>query len=852
MKKLLSALFVVLFATSAMAQTGLTCEDPIPVDKSYVGRVEADDELWYTAWTYDLPLHVYFSPDIDDSSWSPEVQIDFTCERGVYNDHKLDSVINILKVMGLELPVTFACDKVVRDGKVEWDLSIDERYRDQLTEYGLTHNIQAFVKVYFPDAGEIRLTPDMTFQNCMENGLYVNLGDTIDIAANDSATMLVLPYSEWKNDSIQFTWIGDEPARVWVAEEECQFTPNEASVYVKAKYDIDQNTPKKLYPADMKAAIKNWIGKGIFFGKVLSNGNGRLVVERIPLGEIQGDAVLLKHGESVQLQANDNQVYCFPKTWKSTEFLANTQYLMAMHVSNTPDFEPGDANVISKYAFSKEGNNRQLQLSVGDIASLAASATDDYLYVRFVCNKATTLTPSLWDISSCVANTVLIQSGESFANDADKVYRMDYSDWAGYAFNVAWDQRGVLDVHVSSFCDVKTTDTQKIQIISVPSRSSVDVPESDVASWATAVDADGFVYMRISSTRQGNVLFTSAKPAETDPEGPVTPDPEYVYESAAICFGETYEWNGQTLTESGKYTHTATAENGAVTITELTLTVYPQTPATTEEVTVEFGATYEWNGVTYVESGIYTITLQDENGCDYQATLVLTVLPETLYTTESAAICFGEAYDWNGTTYTESGEYTYTTIAANGADSIVTLQLTVYPQTPATTEEVTIEFGATYEWNGVVYEESGVYTITLQDENGCDYQATLVLTVLPEPVSPCVAASALLEPVAELTINLQNAVAIYRIDYQAWVASGVNLVWSGAAPLHTFVAKDCEFAVAIYHRDVVNYTEVPAEGNVVLSQSILSGLEQYVDADGYLYVRFLTEFEGQLTTELAE
>ena len=749
MKKLLSALFVVLFATSAMAQTGLTCEDPIPVDKSYVGRVEADDELWYTAWTYDLPLHVYFSPDIDDSSWGPEVQIDFTCERGVYNDHKLDSVINILKVLGLELPVTFACDKVVRDGKVEWDLSIDERYRDQLTEYGLTHNIQAFVKVYFPDAGEIRLTPDMTFQNCMENGHYVQLGETIQVAANDAEKMFVLPYSEWQNDSIRFVWIGDQPARVWVAEEECQFTPAVTSIYVKDTYDLDNQTVKKLYPDDMKAAIKNWIGKGIFFAKVISEGEGQLVVERIPLGEIQGDAVLLKHGESVQLQANDNQVYCFPKTWKSTEFLANTQYLMAMHVSNTPDFEPGDANVISKYAFSKEGNDRLLQLSAGDITALAASASDDYLYVRFVCNKATTLTPSLWNVSSSVAKTVLISSGETFTNSTDNViYRMLYSDWANYGFTVAWGQRGGLDVHVSSQSDFLLTDPTKLEIISVSARSSEYVTSDEVDSWATSIDEYGFVYVRVDASREGEITFTSDKPAETDPEGPVTPDPEYVYESAAICFGETYEWNGQTLTESGKYTHTATAENGAVTITELTLTVYPQTPATTEEVTVEFGATYEWNGV--------------------------------------------------------------------------------------------------------VYEESGVYTITLQDENGCDYQATLVLTVLPEPVSPCVAASTLLEPVAELTINLQNAVAIYRIDYQAWVASGVNLVWSGAAPLHTFVAKDCEFAVAIYHRDVVNYTEIPAEGNVVLSQSILSGLEQYVDADGYLYVRFLTEFEGQLTTELAE
>jgi hypothetical protein len=79
MKTIFSALFVVLFATSVMAQTGLTCNDPIPVDKSYTAQVNAGDELWYTASTWDLPMHVYFSPDIDNSTWGPEVQIDFTC-----------------------------------------------------------------------------------------------------------------------------------------------------------------------------------------------------------------------------------------------------------------------------------------------------------------------------------------------------------------------------------------------------------------------------------------------------------------------------------------------------------------------------------------------------------------------------------------------------------------------------------------------------------------------------------------------------------------------------------------------------------------------------------------------------
>ena len=803
MKHFFSALLVVFFATTMMAQTGLTCEDPIPVDKSYVGRVEADSELWYTASTWDLPLHVYFSPDVDDSQWSPEVQIDFTCQYGDYShDHKLDSVLNILKVLGITMPVEFMCDKVVRNGKVEWDLSIDERYRDQLTEYGLTHNIQAFVKVYFPDGGEIRLTPDMTFQNCMENGHYVQLGETIQIAANDAEKMLVLPYSEWQHDSIRFVWTGDKPARVWVAEEECQFTPVGTSVYVKDTFDLDQQTIKKLYPADMKDAIKNWAGKGVFFGKVISEGEGQLIVERIPLGAIQGDAILLKHGESVQLLANDNRVFCFPKGWQATEFLANTQYLMAMHVSNTPEFEPGDANVISKYAFRKENNQRELQLTKTDIASLATSATDDYLYVRFVCNRATSLTPSAWSVEACLNRTVLIQSGETFLYKSSNnyEYRMRYADWVDYDFTASWNQSSGLSSYLSSYCDFTTTDPNRLDVVSVGPKSTETVKKEKVNSWASSID-DGYIYVIFSSSRNGRITFTSAKPAETDPEGPVL-DPVYTTESATICYGESYEWNGKEYNATGKYTYTTVAANGA----------------------------------------------------DSIVTLDLTVLLEVPVTEEVAAICYGESYTWQGKKYTESGEYSVTYQDVNGCDSVVSLALTVYPQTEATTENVEVAYGETYTWNGTVYTESGEYTITLQDENGCDYQATLVLTVLPEerPENPCVAVSTLLEPVAQLTLNLGDAFDIYRIDYQAWLASGVNLVWTGKGALHTFVAKDCEFAVAVHHQDVVNYTEVPAEGNVVLSKAILAPLAQYVDADGYLYVRFLTEFEGQLTTALAE
>ena len=806
MKHFFSTLFVVFFATSMMAQTGLTCDDPILVGKDFRGTVPAESELWYTAWSYDLPLHVYFSPEVENSSWGPEVTVDFTCTPGVYDDPKLDSVVNQLSGFGLSLPVEFLCDKIYRNGKVEWDLVIDQSYRERLTEVGITYNVQAFVKVYFPEAGEIRMTPDTSFQSCVENGHYVRLGDTIDIAANDAERVFVLPYSEWKNDSIQFTWIGDQAARVWVAKNECKFTPITTSAYYITHYDIAEGAPHKLQAKEIEDFMEVHKFGGIYFGKVLSNSPGKLVVERIPLGEIQGDAILLKHNEPVQLQANDSRVFCFPKTWKSTEFLANTQYLMAMHVSNTPDFEIGGENVISKYAFSLEGNNRELELSSGDISALATSASDDYLYVRFECNRAVQLTPTLWNPASCGNQSVVIKSGEEISlktSSNSNIYRLRYADWAGYDFSIQWKSYGQLSLFVADACDIMLSgaDPHVIWSKTFNPNNTVTITAAELEEWSSQVDADGFLYVRVSPSLTGRLTITSAKPAETDPEGPVL-DPVYTTESATICFGETYPWNGKEYNATGEYTYTTVAANGA----------------------------------------------------DSIVTLDLTVLPEVPVTNEKAAVCYGETYTWQGQEYTASGEYSVTLQDVNGCDSVITLTLTVYPQTPATTEEVTVKFGETYEWHDVTYAESGEYTITLQDENGCDYQATLILTVLPEekPVSPCVAASTLLEPVAELTLNLGNAFDIYRIDYEAWLASGVNLVWTGKGALHTFVAKDCEFAVAIYHKDVVNYTEVPAEGNVVLSKAILAPLAQYVDADGYLYVRFLAEKEGQLTTTLAE
>lgn len=121
-------------------------------------------------------------------------------------------------------------------------------------------------------------------------------------------------------------------------------------------------------------------------------------------------------------------------------------------------------------------------------------------------------------------------------------------------------------------------------------------------------------------------------------------------------------------------------------------------------------------------------------------------------------------------------------------------------------------------------------------------------TIQPdEPTSLCVASSIELKSGDQLTLNLDSAFTIYRIEYAAWKDQGMSLSWTGTTDLHTFIAETCTFAVAPYNKYVHVY--VPVQGEHTLDANAMADLAEYVDEDGYLYIRFLTEKEGVLTVK---
>ena len=732
MKKLFSTLVVVFLAVAMMAQTGLTCQDAIPVDSNYVGAVDGPCELWYTAYTYDLPLNVYFLPDAENSPYGPDVYVDFTCETGKYEDPNIADLVTSVTGFGYDLPLEFMCNDVIREGRRAYDLNIGKFYRDQLTEFGINYNVQAFVRVTYHEGGRISFRPDTLFKNCMENSHYIELGDTLNIEADDSQSVFVAALPDWKKDSIRFVWDGAEPLRMFFATTECNFTPSTTNDYVYKYYDIVAGTPLKMYSDEMSTDIDASKDGGIFYVKMISASAGRLIVEKIPMDPPAGNATLLDYDQSVDVVANDEAIFAFKKTWRqATAFVGAEEF--EMQVSNSHLFDASASGAfVSTYNSSSLNNVHMVGFTSAEMKTLTAKAKDNYLYVRFVVSAANTLTPQYWDISECIDNTSMITPNVSFsaAKGGSAIYRFAYSDIKGYDLAIQWGASSKMYMYIGDTCSfaMSSDDPHVIYEEYYSRKGTLTVEAATVLSWEEHVDAEGYLYARFDPSRTGSVTFTLSEPAN-----------------------------------------------------------------------------------------------------------------QPIYTTLNETRCYGETYDFGGTICAESGIYEKTFTAQNGADSIVTLNLTIRQEILPTTDEVTVRYDALpYLWNDSAFVESTEYTATLQNKYGCDSVVTLKLTVLEKND---------IKTTDNLILNLQSAFKVYTMAHADWVAGDVELNWEGASPLHVFIAKEEVYNLTPYNRHVLHYEAIPAGEEWILTKEQMAAWEaEATAAGGKLYVRFLTEQEGRLTT----
>ncbi|MFN8300029.1 MAG: gliding motility-associated C-terminal domain-containing protein [Chitinophagales bacterium] len=204
----------------------------------------------------------------------------------------------------------------------------------------------------------------------------------------------------------------------------------------------------------------------------------------------------------------------------------------------------------------------------------------------------------------------------------------------------------------------------------------------------------------------------------------------------SICPGSSYTLpNGTSVSNTGAYSDSFTLANGCDSIFVTMLSWYAVYD-TSYNAFICQGNTYTTpGGQAATTTGIYTDTLNTVNGCDSIIHVNLTVYP-TYSDTVTPAICNGQTYTLpDGNTVTAAGTYTDTLSTVNGCDSIITTELTVYPTYSLTVADSICQ-GSTYALpGGSSATTTGTYTDTLTTVNGCDSIIITQLTVKPISVS---------------------------------------------------------------------------------------------------------------------
>lgn len=234
---------------------------------------------------------------------------------------------------------------------------------------------------------------------------------------------------------------------------------------------------------------------------------------------------------------------------------------------------------------------------------------------------------------------------------------------------------------------------------------------------------------------------------------------EVLVTDTVVC-ADSFEWYDHSYTQSGVYFDTlGSTIHGCDSIAVLNLSILdppvvtfsgvgPLCEGFSRIISVDSVATCVWStgdttkSITVVDSGFYSVHVTDEYGCSTDSAVYISlVYPQVIYV--DTVVC--DSLIWEGVTYKESGEYTFSSVGENGCDSTIVLNV-IIPENPIVdvylsdmaagdTQMVTI--GTTEEDNlqyiNLQTTLSQADTVFLPDGQNCDpygcsYQALLTFS----------------------------------------------------------------------------------------------------------------------------
>ncbi len=147
---------------------------------------------------------------------------------------------------------------------------------------------------------------------------------------------------------------------------------------------------------------------------------------------------------------------------------------------------------------------------------------------------------------------------------------------------------------------------------------------------------------------------------------------------------------------------------------------------------------YQWDDAqiqtTQTAEGLcaqeYCVSVFDDNGDEVFA--CVTITQPSYETDDSASICAGDGFTLpDNTVVSEAGTYPVMLQTAGGCDSLVTLELTVFPSYSFELNPTICENNSYTLPDGSDVTEAGVYTVVFETTDGCD--STFIVTLEVDP-----------------------------------------------------------------------------------------------------------------------